>query len=300
MFTMRGARSALFTLLILATAATGSPSLAQSTPHDPVLVGAGDIAGCSMPGDEATARLLDSIEGTVFTAGDNVYPSGTAAEFRDCYGPSWGRYKKRTRPALGNHEYVTPGAVPYFEYFGWNAGPGRAGYYSYNLGTWHVVVLNSNVDARLESFQGKWLRHDLMANPAVCTLAYWHHPLFSSATQRDLPRDIKAIWQVLYEFGVDVVINGHVHAYERFTPQNPDGDKDVEHGIREFIVGTGGASLANKRPVTINPNSEVWDSSTWGVLKLTLHPTGYDWEFVPVKGGTFSDSGSAPCVTSGQ
>jgi 3',5'-cyclic AMP phosphodiesterase CpdA len=297
---MRGARSALIALLSLAIMATGLPAQAQSTPSDAVIVGAGDIAGCNSPGDEETAQLLDHIEGTVFTAGDNVYPSGTADEFKNCYGPSWGQFKKRTRPALGNHEYATRGAVPYFEYFGWNAGPGRGGYYSYNLGAWHVIVLNSNIDARIESFQGKWLRDDLKANPAVCTLAYWHHPLFSSYEEKDRPRDIQAMWRMLYESGVDVVINGHVHAYERFAPQNPDGEKDLEHGIRELIVGTGGASLANKRPISMNPNSEVWDNSTWGVLKLTLHPTSYDWEFLPVKGGTFHDSGSGQCVAPGQ
>ncbi len=292
-----GARRLLI-LLSLAILAGGSPAFGQTPKPDPVLVGAGDIAACTMPYDEATAKLLDDIPGTVFTAGDNAYPDGSAEDFLTCYGPSWGRFKQRTRPAVGNHEYVTRGAVPYFDYFGWRAGPGRGGYYSSNLGAWHIVVLNSNIDARLESYQGQWLRKDLMAHPAVCTLAYWHHPLFSSYFQRDLPRDIRAMWQTLYEFGADVVINGHVHAYERFAPQDPDGQRDPAHGIREFIVGTGGSSM-NKRPAHLSPNSEVWDNSAWGVLKLTLHPTGYDWEFIPAKGGTFHDSGSGQCVTGG-
>ncbi len=264
---------------------------------DPVFVGAGDIAACSMPGDEQTARLLDDIPGTIFTVGDNVYPFAAPNTFYDCYGPSWGRHKARTRPAPGNHDYVLPWAAPYFDYFGKRAGPALQGYYSFNLGTWHIISLNSNIDARPDaSPQGKWLRADLEANRTLCTLAYWHHPIFSShALDPGVPRMV-GIWQMLYRYGVDVVITGHVHNYERFALQDAVGNADPGRGIREFIVGTGGANLSRNPGEVAAPHSEVRDSSTWGVLKLTLHPTSYDWEFIPVEGGNFHDSGSAPCV----
>lgn len=266
---------------------------------DPVLVGAGDIAQCWLgrvswfTGAEATAALLDHIDGTVFTAGDNVYADGTAQEFRDCYHSTWGRHKARTRPSPGNHDYNSPDAGPYYAYFGDQAGvPGR-GYYSYDLGAWHLISLNSNVAAEAGSAQEQWLRQDLTAHKVNCTLVYWHHPLFSSGKHGNNPR-MRAIWQVLYEFGVDVVINGHDHSYERFAPQNPEGGADAKRGIRQFVVGTGGARL--REFGTVRANSEIRNSATWGVLKLALHTTGYDWEFIPVMGGTFSDAGSAVCV----
>ncbi len=272
---------------------------------DPVFVGAGDIAACSLPGDEETAKLLDQIvaetNATVFTTGDNVYPVGAPNFFHDCYNPSWGRFKLRTRPSPGNHDYTLAWADPYFDYFGRRAGPPRQGYYSFNLGAWHIISLNSNVDARVkESAQGKWLRADLEANRTACTLVYWHHPVFSSHALDDggKPR-MREIWQLLYRYGVDVVLAGHVHDYERFAPQDAAGNADPERGIREFIVGTGGASLSATTDDHPAPNSEIRDSSTWGVLKLTLHPTSYDWEFIPVEGGAFHDSGSAPCVVPG-
>ncbi|HEV8715238.1 MAG TPA: glycosyltransferase family 39 protein [Candidatus Binatia bacterium] len=265
---------------------------------DPVLVGAGDIAKCWFDwikwfgGAEETAALLDRIRGTVFTTGDNVYSNGTAAAFRNCYDPTWGRHKARTRPSLGNHDYNSSDAGPYYTYFGDNAGvPGR-GYYSYNLGAWHIVSLNSNIAAEAGSEQERWLRADLTAHQTRCTLAYWHHPLFSSGRGND--SHMRDIWRMLYEFRVDVVVNGHHHGYERFAPQNPDGEADDERGIREFVVGTGGARLHGFRKV--RANSEVRNSSTWGVLKLTLHATEYDWDFIPVAGGTFRDAGSAACI----
>jgi 3',5'-cyclic AMP phosphodiesterase CpdA len=258
-----------------------------------VLVGAGDVAVCGSKGAEATAKLLDVISGTVFVAGDAAYGSGTARQFRDCYGPTWGRHKARTRPSPGNHEYNTKDAVPYFEYFGANAGEVGKGYYSYDLGVWHIIALNSNIPAGRGSEQMKWLRADLAANEASCTLAYWHHPLFSSGEHGNEYVMLEA-WRVLYEYKADVVLNGHDHSYERFAPQTPQGKADPGRGIREFVVGTGGAHLRGFE--RIRPNSEVRNSDTWGVLKLTLHPAGYDWEFVPVAGKSFRDSGSAACV----
>jgi hypothetical protein len=264
---------------------------------DPVIVGAGDIATCSNTSDEATANLLDTIPGTVFTAGDNVYSDGTASEFTNCYNPSWGRHKARTRPAPGNHDYHTAGATGYYSYFGAAAGDPKKGYYSYDLGAWHVVVVNSNCSevggCQAGSAQEQWLRADLAAHPATCTLAYWHHPLFSSG-QHGNDTEMRPIWQALYDARADVVVNGHDHDYERFAPQNPSGQADASRGIREFVVGTGGAGL---RAVGSGiANSEVRNGVTNGVLKLTLHAGSYDWQFVPVAGQTFTDSGTAACV----
>jgi acid phosphatase type 7 len=266
---------------------------------DPVvLVGAGDIASCVLPGDEATARLLADIPGTIFTTGDNVYPDGSAEYFNKCYDPSWGQFKARTRPSPGNHDLVKFNADAYHEYFGMKAGPVDRGYYSYNLGAWHIISLNSNVDIYPGYSQDKWLRADLEKNRKACTLVYWHHPLFASGPYTDRPRDIQHVWDVLYEYGVDVVVNGHIHMYERFAPQNPSGKVDRMHGIREFIVGTGGATLRLDRHMfPIQPNSEVRNNTTWGVIKFTLYSTSYDWEFIPVEGGTFHDTGHAECVS---
>jgi hypothetical protein len=261
-----------------------------------VLVGAGDIANCSTTGDEYTADLLDDIDGTVFTTGDNAYEGGTDAEFANCYEPTWGRHKARTYPSPGNHEYHTGSAFGYFNYFGAAAGDPSQGYYSYNLGSWHVVVLNSmcqNVGGcGNDSPMLVWLQQDLAANLNACTLAYWHHPLFSSGEHGN-QTEMKPIWEALYASDVDVVVNGHDHSYERFAPQEPSGEADPARGIREFVVGTGGTFLRPFR--TSEPNSEVRNDDTHGVLKLTLRSSGYDWEFVPVAGGTFTDSGSDSC-----
>lgn len=263
---------------------------------DPVLVGAGDIGSCDSMGDEATARLLDRIDGTVFTTGDNAYDDGTESDFINCYDPSWGRHKDRTRPAAGNHEYKTEDAAPYYTYFGPAAGLSDRGYYSYQLGTWHVVVLNSNCDqvggCDVGSPQEQWLRADLAANPSPCTIAYWHSPRFSSALHgNDIA--MQAFWQALYEAGVDVVLAGHDHSYERFAPQDATGQYDPERGIREFVVGTGGSRhYAIKSPAA---NSEIRNDDTFGVLALTLRQGSYDWKFIPEAGKTFTDSGSARC-----
>jgi hypothetical protein len=257
-----------------------------------ILVGAGDIAVCGDPADEATALLLDGIAGTVFTTGDNAYEDGTAQEFSDCYDPAWGRHLARTRPSPGNHDYHTPGALGYYGYFGSSAGDPAEGYYSYDLGAWHVVVVNSNIDVSANSTQLQWLAANLAAHPTVCSAAYWHHPRFSSGAHGN-DAGIEDLWQVLYDAGVDVVMNGHDHNYERFAPQTPTGALDTQGGIREFVVGTGGRSLRNFPSVA--QHSEARDSDTHGVLMLSLYETRYEWEFIPVAGGVFQDSGEAHC-----
>ncbi|HEX7118259.1 MAG TPA: metallophosphoesterase [Longimicrobiales bacterium] len=257
-----------------------------------VLVGAGDIASCGTDGDDATAELLDAIEGVVFTTGDNAYPNGTTMEFMRCYDPTWGRHKGRTRPTPGNHDYLTVEAAPYYEYFGEAAGEEGKGYYSYDLGGWHIVVLNSEIETGPDSEQLRWLRADLAAHPAPCILAYWHRPLFSSDDLRGNPK-VKPFWEALYEAGAELVVNGHDHYYDRYAPQTPDGAVDLERGIRQIVVGTGGQP---PHPSAFSPeNREVHDGATIGVLKLTLHPDRYAWEFMPAAGGTFTDSGDAPC-----
>jgi hypothetical protein len=258
-----------------------------------ILVGAGDIADCGKA-SYATAALLDSIPGTVFTAGDNAYSSGSADQFTRCYEPTWGRHKAHTRPTLGNHDYQSAHGAPYYHYFGAHAGDSGAGYYSYTLGAWHVVALNSNVGMAPGSAQEQWLRADLAAPPhsAKCTLAYWHHPLFSSGEHGNY-RPARALWQALYDAGADVVISGHDHIYERFAPQTPAGALDTARGIREFVVGTGGADLYEFS--MLQRHSEARNNRTHGVLKLTLRPSGYDWEFVPTPGGKFRDEGSGEC-----
>jgi hypothetical protein len=263
---------------------------------DPVVVAAGDIASCSSSGDEQTAALLSNINGTVLTLGDNAYESGTLSEFDNCYDSSWGQYKVSTFPSVGNHEYKTPGAAGYFSYFGATAGDPQKGYYSYDLGKWHIVVINANCSeiggCGVNSPQVSWLDADLAAHPTLCTLAYWHQPLFSSGMHGN-DQAVKPIWQALYHAGVELVLNGHDHDYERFAPQDPNGVEDSLKGIREFVVGTGGKDLRSiGSPIN---NSVVQNDNTWGVLTLTLHPTGYDWKFIPVAGKTFTDSGSGIC-----
>jgi hypothetical protein len=257
-----------------------------------VLVGAGDIATCTLQGDEKTAALLDGISGDVFTAGDNAYPNGSPAEFASCYGNSWGRHKGRTHPALGNHEYNTLGASGYFEYFGAKAGDPTKGYYSYELGPWHIVVLNSNIGMNAGSAQEQWLRSDLAMHPTRCVLAVWHHPRFSSGEHGN-NAGTQPVWQALYDAGADVVVTGHDHLYERFAPQNGAGELDRSRGIRQFIVGTGGAEMYSF--IKIQPNSEVRNNETFGVLKLTLYTDRYEWRFMPVAGSSFTDNGSASC-----
>jgi hypothetical protein len=275
------------TILVASAVLPVKASPAQASTGSAVLVGAGDIATCSNNYDEATAKLLDKIPGTVFTVGDNAYPSGSASDFKNCYDPTWGRFKSRTKPVPGNHEYKTSGASGYFNYF--NNIPS---YYAYNLGSWRIYALNSEIDVSATSAEVKWLKADLTAHPHLCVLAYWHEPRWSSGAEHGSSTKVQALWKVLYKAGAEVVINGHDHEYERFKKMNASGVVDPK-GIREFVVGTGGAGLYHFG--TILPTSKVHNSSTHGVLKLTLKPTSYDWQFIPIAGKTFTDSGSTNC-----
>ena len=271
-------------------------TLAAASAAEAVLIGAGDIAACGeLSGAEATAKLLDTHTGTVMALGDLAYENGTDKDFQKCYEKTWGRHKAQTRPAVGNHEWHTENAAGYQKY--WNDTGVTLGryYYSYELGAWHVVVLDSNckkVGCADGSEQEHWLRKDLAAHPSRCTLAYFHQPRFSSGFHGN-DAALQSLWQVLYDAGADVVVNGHDHDYERFAPQDPSGKADTARGIREFVAGTGGKHLRGiGRP---QPNSEVRNAKTFGVLKLTLHADSYDWEFLPVAGQTFHDAGSGQC-----
>jgi len=232
----------------------------------------------------------------VAVLGDNVYESGSATEYANCYNPSWGRHKARTKPSVGNHEYQTLNATGYYGYFGAAAGDPTKGYYSYDLGDWHVIVLNSNctiVMCAAGSAQEQWLRNDLIANTKSCTLAYWHHPRFNSGADHGNDSSVGAFWDALYQYGADLVLNGHEHMYERFAPQTPLQASVPVNGIRQFTVGTGGRSFY---PIgTIQPNSQVRNNSTYGVLRLTLGAGTYSWQFVPIAGQTFTDTGTGSC-----
>jgi hypothetical protein len=268
-----------------ATPPLGGPSV--------VMAGAGDIAMCgpNLSNAFSTASLLDTIGAEVFTAGDNTQATGSADDLATCYTPTWGRHRSRTFPSPGNHDFETAAAAPYYDYFGANAGPFGRGYYSYDRGAWHIVSLNSNVSMKAGSAQAEWLRRDLDASDKPCTLAYWHFPLFTSGPNGSSP-SVRDSWAILYDHGAEIVVNGHDHIYERFAQQDPQGRLDAAAGIRQFTVGTGGAFLT--RVERLQAHSEA-QGVTWGVLKLTLHATGYDWQFIAVPGGGFSDSGSGNC-----
>lgn len=263
-----------------------------------VLVGAGNIAsGNSM--DASTAALLDHIDGEVFTTGDNAFPDGSDSAYAKYYANTWGRHLSRTHPVLGNHDYVDANAKGSFDYFGNRLGTG--GYYSYDVGTWHVIVLNDKGQTDpnmrgIDSVQMQWLRDDLDAHKSQrCTIAMWHIPLFVSSNTPGwtVSPTRQPLWEILYAAGVDIALNGQQHNYERFAPMTPNGDVDATAGIREFNVGTGGEGVEDFT-VSIHPHSEV-RAAVYGVLKLTLKTTSYDWEFVPVAGSTFTDSGSGSC-----
>ncbi|MEZ5177054.1 MAG: DNRLRE domain-containing protein [Acidimicrobiales bacterium] len=296
----REAGAAVAPRLVVATGARPAPTTTRppTSSTDRLLLAAGDVAGCTWDGDELTARIIDRYPGvTVAGLGDMVQVRGTAAEFRDCYAPTWGRFRDRTRPAVGNHEYLTAGAGPYWDYFGSAAGARGKGWYSYDIGSsWHVVVLNANcweagASCKKGSEQERWLRADLAAHARPCTLAYWHQPLFSSIEGLD---SVRPLWDALYDAGADLVLNGHKHGYERFAPQRPDGTRDPARGLREIVAATGGAPdfLPFGAPL---PNSEVRASRVHGVLKLTLSTTGYRWDLLPAADTSFTDSGSGAC-----
>jgi hypothetical protein len=256
---------------------------------DPVIAAAGDIAG-SGTGDEATARLLDSIAPkAVLTTGDNAYESGTLTEFNSFYDPTWGRHRAVTHPVPGNHEYTTAGASGYFDYFGAAAGDRGKGYYSYDVGAWHLIALNSEVAHDAGSVQVAWLKSDLAASTAKCTLAYWHKPRFTAGNYSDFA-EYTPFWQALWDANADVVLAGHDHNYQRYAPLNPSGIADSARGLREFVVGTGGRSHYALRA---DSRRLAGNATAFGVLKLTLHPASFDFAFVPEAGQTYSDSGSA-------
>ncbi len=275
----------------------------EQTPQAPTgtgtatLLAAGDIAGCDSGGDEQTAALLATTEGPVAVLGDIAYPDGSREDFERCFDPTWGRFKARILPTPGDHEYTDSDPAAYFAYFGERAHP-PDGWYSYDLEAWHVVVLNSNCDAvggcDSDSAQGEWLQEDLRLHPAECTLAYWHSPRFSSGEVHGGSEGVAPFWDVLHEAGVDVVMNGNDHLYERFAPQDPDGQPDPAGGIRQFVVGTGG--FFNYAAGPPEPNSESIGLDTYGLLRLTLRPGSYDWRFLPVEGGSFTDSGRTRCT----
>jgi hypothetical protein len=267
----------------------GSDQAVVTVASNSVLVGAGNIARCDRTNDELTANILDGITGTVFTAGDGVMSVNGVIDYAGCYGPSWGRHLTRTRPTFGSQDTWSP--ATYYSYYGAAAGPVNKGYYSYDLGDWHIVVLNSATAMTVNSAQEVWLRADLAGTTKQCTLAMWHHPRFTSAVAVDaasLP-----LWNDLYAAGAEVIVNAHYGVYERFAPQTPTAVVDNTNGIREFVIGTGGHGFDAFG--TILANSQVRQNTTYGVLKFTLSAGAYSWQFVPVAGKTFTDTGSGTC-----
>jgi hypothetical protein len=319
MVILRGAntliRQRVFFISILIVLATGvSSCLSDKTAsfipgRDAALPGkginlyvAGDIADCRNYRPENSgaaktaaliaARLADDDKAAVLTLGDNTYPVGLPSEFTHCYEPTWGRFKARTYPSPGNHEYYSPQAAGYYNYFGDAAGPARRGYYSFTLGGWHIISLNSYLQPEDHKAQLEWLKTDLAKNKTHCTLAYWHHPLYSSGGHGSSER-MSDVWAALLAADADLILASHDHDYERFAPQDANGVRDDKRGIRQFVVGTGGARLSSFR--FRKSNSEASSNSTHGVLKLALKDAGYEWEFLPVEDGGFTDRGATSC-----
>lgn len=290
----RALRRCLFlTLAGFATAGSGIAAPAAAPPDSVTVLAAGDIAQCPPIGATLTAQLLDQYSALVLAVGDLVYPYGEPKGFRNCYGPTWGRHKERTYPVPGNHEYVKGAAIGYFQYWKDRATPVGKSYYSFDLASWHVVALDSNLNAEAASEQERWLRADLARSQSRCILGFWHHTIFSSGWHGQIPETLP-LFQAMYDAGATIVITGHDHHYERFAPQNPDGRADNGRGIRAFVVGTGGAKLHDI--AFRKPNSETYNSETWGVLKLTLRTDSYDWEFIPAVRTEFHDAGHGVCV----
>ena len=265
------------------------------------IAAAGDISAPSLGDQKKTSDLIvDAGFDAVFVLGDNQYPAGAIADYNTYFEPTWGRVKSIIYPAPGNHEYLLGTTAPgYYSYFGARAGDSAKGYYSFDLGQWHIISLNSNdgsciaVPCAATSPQITWLKADLAANKRKCTLAFWHHPRFDSGATHGNNTDMQAFWDALYAGDADVILNGHEHIYERFDPQAPTAAADATRGIREFIVGTGGIGFYSF--TTPQPNSVVRGANTYGVLKLTLKPDSYDWEFLGVSPVSFTDSGSGTC-----
>jgi hypothetical protein len=268
-----------------------APTGATEAATEPAIVlAAGDIAGCAdFYKDEDTAEMLAKMTGTILALGDVVYQNGTRWQFRNCYDPSWGKLLSRTRPTPGNHEYRTDQAGPYYQYFGERAGPAGKGYYTFTLGTWRIYSLNSE---RNIPEQTTWLRKHLKQNPSKCVLAYWHKPLYTSG-QVPPTAEVRPLFHELWRAKAEVVLNGHQHNYERFEPQDADSNYRKK-GVRQFVIGTGGAQLEGFTSVA--KNSKVRYVEDWGVLELTLKADEYSWRFVPLHGSASVDSGSAQCV----
>jgi len=268
-------------------------------PASVTIVAAGDIAQCGNAPAAAsaaakTAALIGAQDALVLTLGDNAYENGTPAEFANCFDATWGAFKDRLRPSPGNHDYNTPFADGYFAYFGAQAGPDRRGYYSFDYGGWHFISLNSLVDVSAQSEQFLWLASDLAkSSDSLCTIAYWHFPAFNSGAQYGSVTAMRPFFDALYTAGVEMVLSGHEHIYERFAPQKADGTADPARGVRQFVVGTGGHEL-NPLGAPL-PNSEFRNNASWGVLRLTLGQGSYSWQFVPVGGGPQIDAGSGTC-----
>jgi hypothetical protein len=285
------------------THSAAPPPPVHTSRSDPVIAAAGDIAcppGARVTAGEChqatTALVLSRLRPTaVLPIGDAQYETGALDAFRAAYAPTWGRFNAIVRPVPGNHEYAGDKGAGYYAYFGARAGSSARGYYSYDLGRWHLIALNSNcsiVSCATGSAQVRWLRADLAAHRTRCTLAYWHHPRFSSGLHGNT-QTVAPLWRALYDAGADLVLNGHDHDYERFAPQTPAGRADARRGIREFVVGTGGRS---HYPIVVpRANSQRRNTATFGVLALTLHRDGYSWRFVPEAGGRFTDSGTGRC-----
>ncbi len=277
---------------------SGNPD--GSSPSTVVIAAAGDISESSIGNQKKTSDLvLAGKYDAVLLLGDNQYPDGTASTFLQYFDPTWGRFKSLIRPAPGNHDYHTTGASGYFGYFGVSAGDPTKGYYSYDLGAWHLIALNTNdnscgfVGCNASSAQVAWLKADLAQNKQKCTLAYWHHPRFNSGSTHGNFTGAQAFWDALYVGGADIVLNGHEHVYERFDPQNPMAGADPQNGIRQFTVGTGGAGFYSFG--TPQPNSAMRENGSFGVIKLTLKPDSYDWDFLAVAPSTFMDKGTGQC-----
>ncbi len=295
--TIRKAIAALAVVTLAGCAAGAIVSDPPGSEPGTVIYAVGDIGRCGRGPAVAsaaarTAALLKETTGAILALGDFAYPKGSERDFARCFAPTWGELKARILPVPGNHEYQTPSAAPYYAYFGAAAGEPGKGYYSARVGAWHIVALNSNIDVSRGSQQSQWLVQQLTAHGAKCTLVFWHHPAFASTRRGNNPA-VQDIWRVLYAAGADVVINGHEHLYERFAPQTPEGASDPLRGMRQFIAGTGGGYPGYFSDV--QSNSEARGRGVYGVLKLTLREDSYAWQFVPVAGQTFGDSGEGRC-----